>query len=185
VRPRIFLEALKKEVGMSYQNQSESDHLEIIVGPPGTDKLINSVHNVAAAQNITLDDAWTVYVKLMAEKFIKPNEYGLRDFSEIFTDLLEQDVRVSEYFLTHYVHTFSNDGQLLTQIKDVSKRQPYLAPAIIFHAKDILDSKGKPINIRIFDKLKREILQNLMIFLMQASWIHVSISFEYTKIKAK
>ena len=174
---------------MSYQNQSDSDHLSIIIGPPGPDNIIDSVHNFAAEHSISLDDAWTAYVKLMADKFIKPkwipNEYGLRDFSEMFTDLLEQDVRVSEYFLTHYVHTFSNDGQLLTQIKDVSKRQPYLAPAIIFHAKDILDSKGKPINIRIFDKLKREILQNLMIFLMQASWIHVSISFEYEKAKTK
>ena len=174
---------------MSYQNQSDSDHLDIIVGPPGPDNTIDSVHNFAAKHNISLDDAWTAYVKFMADEFIKPNdipnEYGLRDFSEMFTDLLDQDVRVSEYFLTHYVHTFSNDGQLLTQIKDVSKREPYLAPTIIFHAKDILDSKGKPINIRMFDELKREILQNLMIFLMNASWIHVSISFEYTKVKAK
>ena len=102
----------------------------------------------------------------------------------MFTDLLEQEVRVSEYFLTHY-HSFSNDGQFLAQIKDVSKRQPYSAPAIIFHAKNILDSNGKPINIRMFDELKREILQNLMIFLMKANWIYISISFEYTKVKAK
>ena len=174
---------------MSYQNQSDSDHLSIIVGPPGPDNTIDSVHNFAAKHNISLDDAWTAYVKFMADEFIKPNdipnEYGLRDFSEMFTDLLEQEVRVSEYFLTHYVHSFSTNGKLLTQIKDVSKREPYLAPTIIFHAKDILDSKGKPINIRMFDELKREILQNLMIFLMNASWIHVSISFEYTKVKAK
>ena len=174
---------------MSYQNQSDSDHLSIIVGPPGPDNTIDSVHNLAAKHNISLDDAWTAYVKFMADNFIKfndiPNEYGLRDFSEMFTDLLEQDVRVSEYFLTHYVHTFSNDGQLLTQIKNVSKRQPYSAPALIFHARNILDVRGKPINIRMFDKLKREILQNLMIFIMKASWIHVSISFEYEKAKTK
>jgi len=174
---------------MSYQNQSDSDHLSIIIGPPGPDNIIDSVHNFAAEHSISLDDAWTAYVKLMADKFIKPkwipNEYGLRDFSEMFTDLLEQDVRVSEYFLTHYVHTFSNDGQLLTQIKNVSKRQPYSAPALIFHARNILDVRGKPINIRMFDKLKREILQNLMIFIMKASWIHVSISFEYEKAKTK
>ena len=170
---------------MSYQNQSDSDHLSIIVGPPGPENIINSVHNFAAKHDISLDDAWTVYVKSKADYFIVPDDSGLSYFSEIFTDILKQDVTVSEYFLTHYVHTFSNDGQLLTQIKDVSKRQPYLAPTIIFHAKDILDSKGKPINIRMFDKLKREILQNIMIFLMNASWIHVSISFEYTKVKAK
>ena len=173
---------------MSYQNQSDKDHLSIIVGPPGPDNTIDSVHNFAAKHNISLDDAWTAYVKLMADNFIKPNnipnDMGLSNFSEMFTDLLEQDVTVSEYFLTHY-HSFSNDGQFLAQIKDVSKRQPYSAPAMIFHAKNILDSNGKPINIRIFDELKREILQNLMIFRMNASWIHVSISFEYKKIKAK
>jgi len=174
---------------MSYQNQSDSDHLSIIIGTPGTDNLIDSVHNVASNHNISLDDAWTAYVKLMADNFIKPNNtpnyMGFRGFSEMFTDVLEKNVIVSEYFLTHYVHTFSTDGQLLAKIQDDSKRQPYIAPAIIFHAKNILDSKGKPIDIRMFDKLKREILQNLMIFLMQASWIHVSISFEYKKIKAK
>ena len=174
---------------MSYQNQSDKDHLSIIVGPPGPDNTIDSIHNFAAKHNISLDDAWTAYVKLMADNFIKPNnipnDIGLSNFSEMFTDLLEQEVRVSEYFLTHYVHSFSNDGQFLAQIKDVSKRQPYSAPAIIFHAKNILDSNGKPINIRMFDELKREILQNLMIFLMRANWIYISISFEYKKIKAK
>ena len=173
---------------MSYQNQSDSDHLSIIVGPPGPDNIIDSVHNFAAEHNISLDDAWTAYVKLMADNFIKPNnipnDMGLSNFSEMFTDLLEQDVTVSEYFLTHY-HSFSNDGQFLAQIKDVSKRQPYSAPAIIFHAKNILDSNGKPINIRMFNELKREILQNLMIFLMNSNWIHITISFEYKKIKAK
>jgi len=174
---------------MSYQNQSDSDNLSIIIGPPGTDNLIDSVHNVASAQNISLDDAWTVYVKLMADKFIKPNnvpnDIGLSNFSEMFTDILEKNVRVSEYFLTHYVHSFSTNGKLLTQIKDVSKREPYIAPAIIFHARNILDFRGKPIDIRLFDELKREILQNIMIFLMHASWIHVSISFEYEKAKTK
>ena len=174
---------------MSYQNQSDSDHLSIIVGPPGTDNLIDSVHNVASAHNISLDDAWTAYVKLIADKFIKPNDIpndiGLTDFSGMFTDVLGKYVRVSEYFLTHYVHSFSSDGQLLVQIKDSSKRQPYTAPAIIFHARNILDVRGKPIDIRQFDELKREILQNIMIFLMNASWIHVSISFEYEKVKAK
>ena len=174
---------------MSYQNQSDSDNLSIIIGPPGPDNIIDSVHNVAAANNISLGDAWTAYVKFKADKFIKPNDIpndiGLTDFSGMFTDVLGKYVRVSEYFLTHYVHSFSSDGQLLTQIKDVSKRQPYTAPAIIFHARNILDVRGKPIDIRQFDELKREMLQNIMIFLMNASWIHVSISFEYEKAKTK
>ena len=174
---------------MSYQNQSDSDNLSIIIGPPGPDNIIDSVHNFAAEHNISLDDAWTAYVKFKADKFIKPNDIpndiGLTDFSEMFTDVLGKYVRVSEYFLTHYVHRFSSDGQLLTQKKDVSERQPYSAPAIIFHAKNILDVRGKPIDIRQFDELKREMLQTLMIFLMNASWIHVSISFEYEKAKTK
>ena len=174
---------------MSYQNQSDSDHLSIIIGPPGPDNIIDSVHNYAVAHKVSLDDAWTAYVKLKADKFIKPNnvpnDIGLSNFSEMFTDILEKNVRVSEYFLTHYVHSFSTNGKLLTQIKDVSERQPYLAPALIFHARNILDVRGKPIDIRLFDELKREMLQNIMIFLMSASWIHVSISFEYEKAKTK
>ena len=174
---------------MSYQNQSDSDNLSIIIGPPGPDNIIDAVHNVASANNISLGDAWTAYVKFKADNFIKPNEIpndiGLTDFSGMFTDVLEKYVRVSEYFLSHYVHSFSTNGQLLTQIKDVSKREPYTAPSIIFHARNILDVRGKPIDIRQFDKLKREMLQTLMIFLMNASWIHVSISFEYEKAKTK
>ena len=52
---------------MSYQNQSDSDHLSIIVGPPGPENIINSVHNFAAKHDISLDDAWTVYVKSKAD----------------------------------------------------------------------------------------------------------------------
>ena len=170
---------------MSYQNQSDSDHLSIIVGPPGPENIINSVHNFAAKHDISLDDAWTVYVKSKADYFIEPDDSGLSYFSEIFTDILKQDVTVSEYFLTHYVHTFSIDGQLLAKIKDDTKREPYLAPAIILHAKDIIDSEGKSINIRLFNELNRDILQNLMLLLWNVNWIHVSISYGYEQIKAK
>ena len=122
---------------MSYQNQSDSHHLSIIVGPPGQENIINSVHNFAAKQDISLDDAWTVYVKSKADYFIEPDESGLSYFSEIFTDILKQEVTVSEYFLTHYINTFSVEGQLRIKDKDGSKREPYAAPAIIFHAKNI------------------------------------------------
>ena len=168
---------------MSYQNQSDSDHLSIIVGPPGPENIINSVHNFAAKQDISLDDAWTVYVKSKADYFIEPDDSGLSYFSEIFTDVLGEDVRVSEYFLTHYVHTFSSNGQLLAKIKDISSREPYIAPAIIFNAKNILDSEGKPINIRLFNELNRDILQSLMLLLWNVNWIHTSISYGYEKIK--
>ena len=170
---------------MSYQNQSDSDNLSIIVGPPGPENIINSVHNFAAKHDIPLDDAWTVYVKSKADYFIEPDDSGLSYFSEIFTDILKQDVTVSEYFLTHYINTFSADGQLLAKIKDISRREPYIAPAIIFHAKNILDSEGKPINIKLFNVLNRDILQSLMLLLWNVNWIHTSISHGYVKIKAK
>jgi hypothetical protein len=170
---------------MSYQNQSDSDHLSIIVGPPGPENIINSVHNFAAKHDISLDDAWTVYVKSKADYFIEPDDSGLSYFSEIFTDILKQEVTVSEYFLTHYINTFSVDGQLRVKDKDSSKREPYAAPAIIFHAKNILNIEGKPINIRLFNELNRDILQSLMLLLWNVNWIHISISFEYSKIKAK
>ena len=170
---------------MSYQNQSDSDNLSIIVGPPGPENIINSVHNFAAKHDIPLDDAWTVYVKSKADYFIEPDDSGLSYFSEIFTDILKQDVIVSEYFLTHYINTFSADGQLLAKIKDISKREPYIAPAIIFHAKNILDSEGKPINIKLFNVLNRDILQSLMLLLWNVNWIHTSISHGYEKIRAK
>ena len=170
---------------MSYQNQSDSDHLSIIVGPPGPENIINSVHNFAAKHDIPLDDAWTVYVKSKADYFIEPDDSGLSYFSEIFTDILKQDVTVSEYFLTHYINTFSADGQLLAKIKDISRREPYIAPAIIFHAKNILDSEGKPIKIKLFNELNRDILQSLMLLLWNVNWIHTSISHGYEKIKAK
>ena len=155
---------------MSYQNQSDSDHLSIIVGPPGPENIINSVHNFAAKHDISLDDALTVYVKSKADYFIEPDDSGLSYFSEIFTDILKQDVTVSEYFLTHYINTFSADGQLLAKIKDISRREPYIAPAIIFHAKNILDSEGKPINIKLFNELNRDILQNLMLLLWNVNY---------------
>ena len=170
---------------MSYQNQSDLDNLSIIVGPPGPENIINSVHNFAAKHDISLDDAWTVYVKSKADYFIEPDDSELSYFSEIFTDILKQDVTVSEYFLTHYINTFSADGQLLAKIKDISKREPYIAPAIIFHAKNILDSEGKPINIKLFNELNRDILQSLMLLLWNVNWIHTSISYGYERIRAK
>ena len=168
---------------MSYQNQSDSDHLSIIVGPPGPENIINSVHNFAAKHDISLDDAWTVYVKSKADYFIEPDDSGLSYFSEIFTDILKQDVTVSEYFLTHFVNKFSRDGQLLVKIKDTSKRDPYRAPAIIFHAKDIQDSKGKPINIELFNESNRDILQRVMGTLWKVNWIYLSIASGYEEAK--
>ena len=170
---------------MSHQSQSDSDHLSIIVGPPGPENIINSVHNFAAKHDISLNDAWTIYVKSKADYFIEPDDSGLSYFSEIFTDILKQDVTVSEYFLTHYINTFSADGQLLAKIEDISRRESYIAPVIIFQARNILDGEGKPINIKLLNELNRDILQSLMLLLWNVNWIHTSISYGYKKIKAK
>ena len=168
---------------MSYQNQSDKDHLTIIAGPPGPDDLVDSVHKFSVEHNISLDDAWTRYIKMFADGFIEPDESGLSNFSKMFTDLLGQDVTVSEYFLTHFVNTFSRDGQLLVKIKDTSKRDPYRAPAIIFYAKDIQDSKGKPINIELFNESNRDILQRVMGTLWKVNWIYLSIASGYEEAK--
>ena len=166
---------------MSYNNQSDKEHLTIFVGPPGPDDLVESVHRFSDERKVSRDDAWTSYIKMFADGFIETDESGLNNFSEMFTDILGQDVTVLEYFLTHFVNTFSRDGQLLTKIKDTSRRDPYTAPAIIFYAKDILDSKGKPINIRLFNEINRDVLQRLMGTLWKVNWIHLSISFEHEK----
>jgi hypothetical protein len=171
----------KKELGMSYQNQSDSDNLEIIVGPPGQESLINSIHNYAASNEVTIDKAWSRCVGKMADHFMKPKADGINIFSEIFSDLLEQNVEVSDYFLGHAYHLFSTNGQLLNRIKNVADRHEYTAPTLNFKSKNILDNTGKPINIRQFDKLHREMVQNYMLYVWKdVSWIHVTISYDYT-----
>tara|TARA_B000000460_G_scaffold217930_1_gene168163 strand:- start:84 stop:602 length:519 start_codon:yes stop_codon:yes gene_type:complete len=168
---------------MSYQDQSDKDHLDIIIGPPGPDNVIDAVHNYAVAHKVSLDDAWTAYVKLWADSFIKPDDTGLSNFSEMFTDLLGQDVTVSEYFLSHYYNCFSTNGQFLSRIKNVADRHEYKAPALNFKAKNILDAKGKPINIRQFDELNRKIIQNLMITLLKVNWVYVTIAYGFAPLK--
>jgi len=102
---------------MSYQNQSDCNHFSKTEKLLWKDNLIDAVHNYAVAHKVSLDDAWTAYVKLWADSFIKPDDTGLSNFSEMFTDLLGQDVTVSEYFLSHYYNCFSTNGQFLSRIK--------------------------------------------------------------------
>ena len=165
---------------MSYHNQSDRDHLDIIIGPPSLEKLVEAIHNNAVIHEITIDEAWSNLVREMADNFIKPDDVGLSFFSEMFTDLLDQDVRVSEYFLSHYYHCFSTNGQFLSKIKNPAERHEYTAPAINFQSKNILDVRGKPINIRQFDELKRKMIQNLMLYLWEVNWIYVTISYGFT-----
>ena len=45
---------------MSQQNQSDKDHLDIIIGPPGTERLIDSLYRCAEKHNKTIDEASSI-----------------------------------------------------------------------------------------------------------------------------
>ena len=68
----------------------------------------------------------------------------------------------------------------MSKIKNPAERHEYTAPAINFQSKNILDVRGKPINIRQFDELKRKMIQNLMLYLWEVNWIYVTISYGFT-----
>ena len=48
---------------MSQQNQSDKDHLDIIIGPPAQEKLIDSIHNYAEKHDLSIDEAWSKWKK--------------------------------------------------------------------------------------------------------------------------
>ena len=71
----------------------------------------------------------------------------------------------------------------MRKIKNPAERHEYTAPALNFKAKNILDAKGKPINIRQFDELNRKIIQNLMIYLLKVNWVYVTIAYGFTSVE--
>ena len=167
---------------MSYQNQSDKDHLDIIIGPPGPEKLIDSIHNYASTHDITMDKAWSACIKNTADNLMKPTGGGFNSFTNIFSDVLEEEVHVNDYFLSHYYRCFSTNGQFLRKLNK-EDRHEYTAPALNFQSKNIVDSDGNPIDIRKFDTLKRKIIQNLIIYLLQVNWVYMTISYGYQKIE--
>ena len=92
---------------MSQQNQSDKDHLDIIIGPPGQEELIDSVHYYAEKHNTSTDEAWSDCVRNTANNLMKPNENGFNSFTNMFTDVLDEEVYVQDYFLSHYYGAFS------------------------------------------------------------------------------
>ena len=66
---------------MSYQNQSDKDHLDIILGPPAQDKLIETVHIYASKHDVSIDKAWSECAKNTANNLMKPNNNGFNAFS--------------------------------------------------------------------------------------------------------
>ena len=168
---------------MSYQNQSNKDHLDIIIGPPGQEELIDSVHYYAEKHNTSIDEAWSECIKNTADNLLKPNENGFNSFTNMFTDVLNEEVYVQDYFLSHYYGAFSANGMLMARIKNPGDRHKYTAPALNFQSKNMLDGEGNPLNIRKFDSTKREQVQNLITYLLDVSWVHVTISYGFITMK--
>ena len=168
---------------MSYQNQSNKDHLDIIIGPPGQEELIDSVHYYAEKHNTSIDEAWSECIKNTADNLLKPNENGFNSFTNMFTDVLNEEVYVQDYFLSHYYGAFSANGMLMARIKNPGDRHKYTAPALNFQSKNMLDGEGNPLNIRKFDSTKREQVQYLITYLLDVSWVHVTISYGFITMK--
>ena len=167
---------------MSYPNQSDKDHLDIILGPPGQDELIDSVHYYATESDITIDEAWSKCVKNTADNLMKPTKGGFNSFTNIFSDVLEEEVHVNDYFLSHYYRCFSTNGQFLRKLNK-EDRHEYTAPALNFHSKNMIDGEGNPIDIRKFNSPNRQKIQYLITYLLDVSWVHVTISYGYTPIE--
>ena len=170
---------------MSYPNQSEKDHLDIIIGPPVQEKLIDSVHYYAEKNNTSIDEAWSECVRNTADNLMKPNENGFNSFTNMFTDVLNEEVYVQDYFLSHYYGAFSANGMLMARIKNPEDRHKYTAPALNFQSKNMLDGEGNPIDIRRFDSTKRQQIQYLITYLLDVNWVHVTISYGFTPIEKK
>ena len=168
---------------MSQQNQSDKDHLDIIIGPPGQEKLIDSVHYYAENNNTSIDEAWSECVRNTADNLMKPNENGFNSFTNMFSDVLGEEIYVQDYFLSHYYGAFSANGMLMARIKNPEERQKYTAPALNFQSKNLLDGEGNPINIKKFDSAKRQQVQYLITYILHVSWVHVTISYGFVTIK--
>ena len=167
---------------MSQQNQSDKDHLDIIIGPPAQEKLIDSIHNYAEKHDMSIDEAWSKCLENTADNLMKPIANGFNSFTNMFTDVLGEEVYVQDYFLSHY-YAFSSNGMLMARIKNPEDRQKYTAPALNFQAKNLLDVNGNPINIRRFGSDRRKQFQELFMLIFNASWVYVTISYDYMPIK--
>jgi hypothetical protein len=168
---------------MSQQNQSGKDHLDIIIGPPGQEKLIDSVHNYAEKHDMSIDEAWSKCLENTADNLMKPITNGFNSFTNMFTDVLGEDVYVQDYFLSHYYGAFSSNGMLMARIKNPEDRHKYTAPALNFQSKNLLDGEGNPINIKKFDSARRQHIQHLFAYILDVSWVHVTISYDFVPMQ--
>ena len=72
---------------------------------------------------------------------------------------------------------------LMARIKNPEDRHKYTAPALNFQSKNLLDGENNPIDIRKFDSIKRQQIQYLITYLLDVSWVHVTISYGFVTIK--
>ena len=164
---------------MSQQNQSDKDHLDIIIGPPAQEKLIDSIHNYAEKHDMSIDEAWSKCLENTADNLMKPITNGFNSFTNMFSDVLGEEIYVQDYFLSHYYGAFSTNGMLMARIKNPEDRYKYTAPALNFQSKNLLDGEGNPINIKKFDSARRQHIQNLFAYILDVSWVHVTIAYDY------
>ena len=168
---------------MSQQNQSDKDHLDIIIGPPAQEKLIDSIHNYAEKHDLSIDEAWSKCLENTADNLMKPITNGFNSFTNMFTDVLGEEVYVQDYFLSHYYGAFSTNGMLMARIKNPEDKYKYTAPALNFQSKNLLDGEGNPINIKKFDSARRQHIQNLFAYILDVSWVRVTISYDFVPMQ--
>ena len=71
----------------------------------------------------------------------------------------------------------------MARIKNPEERQEYTAPALNFQSKNLLDGEGNPINIKKFDSTKRQQVQYLITYILDVSWAHVTISYDFVPMQ--
>ena len=92
-------------------------------------------------------------------------------------------IYVQDYFLSHYYGAFSTNGMLMARIKNPEDKYKYTAPALNFQSKNLLDGEGNPINIKKFDSARRQHIQNLFAYILDVSWVHVTISYDFVPMQ--
>ena len=51
------------------------------------------------------------------------------------------------------------------------------------HELYLCDSEGNPINIKKFDSTRRQHIQNLFAYILDVSWVHVTISYDFVPMQ--
>ena len=132
---------------------------------------------------MSIDEAWSKCLESTADNLMKPIANGFNSFTNMFTDVLCEEVYVQDYFLSHYYGAFSANGMLMARIKNPEERQKYTAPALNFQSKNLLDGEGNPINIKKFDSARRQHIQHLFAYILDVSWVHVTISYDFVPMQ--